>query len=124
MNTLIKRRENRRSGGPGVSPTKTIYVFRCGESGLYAFTADPEGHFLPSRIYPLVLWRLDRCVALRLDRNSPRKNIVKSMLDAIVKHGFQLAHAAVDTELFAFTAQHYDESIEPQNEVRVPSDSP
>ena len=30
-------------------PKKTIYVFRCGESGLYAFTADPKGHILPSR---------------------------------------------------------------------------
>jgi len=113
MNTLIKRRENRRSGGQSVSPTKTIYVFRCGESGLYAFTADPKGHFLPSRIYPLVRWRLDRRVTLRLDRNSPRRNIVKTMLDAIVKHGFQLAHAAVDPELLAFTAQHYDKGIEP-----------
>jgi hypothetical protein len=107
-----------------MSPTKTIYVFRCGESGLYAFTVDPEGHLLPSRIYPLVSWRLDRRLTLRLDRNSPRRNIVKAILDAIVKHGFQLAHAAVDTELFAFTAQHYDEGIEPQNEVLMPSDSP
>jgi hypothetical protein len=113
MKTLTKRRENRRSGGPGVSPTKTIYVFRCGESGLYAFTADPKGHFLPSRIYPLVRWRLDQRVTLRLDRNSPRRDIVKTMLDTIVKHGFQLAHAAVDSELLAFTAQHYDKGIEP-----------
>ena len=112
MNTLIKQRENRRSRSRRVSPTRTIYVFRCGESGLYAFTADPKGHFLPSRIYPLVRWRLDQRVTLRLDRNSPRRNIVKTMLDAIVKHGFQLTHAAVDPELLAFTAQ-YDKGIEP-----------
>jgi hypothetical protein len=124
MYTLIKRRENRRSRGQGMSPTKTIYVFRCAESGLYAFTADPEGHLLPSRIYPLVSWRLDGRLTLWLDRNSPRRDIVKAMLNAIVKDGFQLAHAAVDTELFSFTAQYYAEDIEPQNEVRVPSDSP
>jgi hypothetical protein len=46
------------------------------------------------------------------------------MLDAIVKHGFQLAHAAIDQELLAFTAQHYDKGIEPQYEVLMPFDSP
>jgi hypothetical protein len=69
MHTLKKRFENRRSAGQCVSPTKTIYVFSCGESGRYAFT--PKGHILPSRIYPRVRG-LKRRLTLRLDRNSPR----------------------------------------------------
>jgi len=103
MHTLKKRFENRRSEGQCIPPTKTIYVFRFGESGLYAFTADPKGHILPSRIYPRVRWRLERRVTLRLDRNSPNGKIVRATLDAIAKDGFRLTHAAVNAELLAFT---------------------
>jgi hypothetical protein len=103
MPTLKKRFENRRSGGQCVSPTKTIHVFSCGESELCAFSADPKGHILPSRIYPRVRWRFERRLTLRLDRNSPMGKIVRATLDAIAKHGFQLTHAAVNAELLAFT---------------------
>src|SRR4029077_7752330 len=81
-----------------MSPAKTIYLFRCGESGLYAFTADPSGHILPSRIYPQMRWRFERCVTLRSDENSLRHKIVSKILDAIAEHGFHLTHAAVNAE--------------------------
>jgi hypothetical protein len=81
-----------------MSLAKTIYLFRCGESGLYAFTADPSGHTLPSRIYPQIRWRFERRVKLRPDRNSPKWQIASSILDAITEHGFHLTHAAVDAE--------------------------
>jgi hypothetical protein len=86
-----------------MSFAKTIYVFRCGESGLYAFTADPKGHILPSRIYPRIRWQIERTVTLSLNKNSPNGKIVRATLDAISKHGFQLTHAAVNAELLAFT---------------------
>jgi hypothetical protein len=47
MHTFNKQSQYRRSVSRHSSPTKEVYVFRCGESGLYAFTADPKGHILP-----------------------------------------------------------------------------
>jgi hypothetical protein len=90
-----------------MSPAKTIYVFRFGESGLYAFTSDPKGQVLPSQIYPCLRWRLERRLTIRVEKNSPNYKFVRSALDAIVKHGFHLAHAAFNMELLAFTAPHY-----------------
>jgi hypothetical protein len=81
-----------------MSPPMTIYLFRCGESGLYAFTADPSGQILPSRIYPQIRWRFERRVTLRSDENSLRHKIVSKILDAIAEHGFHLTHAAVNAE--------------------------
>ena len=116
MHTLEERLEDRCSEGRRWSPAKTIYVFRSGESGLYAFTADPKGHLLPSRIYPRVRWRLERRVTLRLDRRSPRQQIVGH---AIAKHGFHLIHAAIDAELLALV-QRCDKSAGPKVDVRMP----
>ena len=81
-----------------MSLAKTVYLFRCGESGLYAFTADPSGHILPSRIYPQIRWRFERRVTLCSDENSLRHKIVSKILDAIAEHGFHLTHAAVNAE--------------------------
>jgi hypothetical protein len=81
-----------------MSLATTIYLFRCGESGLYAFTADPSGRVLPSRIYPQIRWRFERRVTLRSDENSLRHKIVSKILDAIAEHGFHLTHAAVNAE--------------------------
>jgi len=81
-----------------MSLAKTIYLFRCGESGLYAFTADPSGHILPSRIYPRIRWRFERRVTLRPDKTSPKWQIASAILDAIAEHGFHLTHAAVTAE--------------------------
>jgi hypothetical protein len=92
----------------GPAPAQTIYLFRCGESGLYAFTADPNGHILPSRIYPRARWRFERLVTMRPERSSLKRKMAKATLDAIVEHGFHLAHAAVSTELLAFTVQHHE----------------
>jgi hypothetical protein len=83
-----------------------LYVFRCSESGLYALATDPEGHKLPSRLYPRIHWSLVRCVVLRKDESSSNTAIVNVALDAIAEHGFHLAHAAVHAELLAVTVQH------------------
>jgi len=82
-----------------LSPTKPIYIFRCGETGLYAFTADSKGRILPSRLYPRVHWRLHRRILLRLDRNSPQAKILLTVFDAIEMHGFHLVHASIDEQL-------------------------
>jgi hypothetical protein len=81
-----------------MSLARTVYLFRCGESGLYAFTADPSGHILPSRIYPQIRWRFERRVTLQPDRNSSKRKVVRAILDAIAEHGFHLTHAAVNAE--------------------------
>jgi hypothetical protein len=115
MEGLKKRAESRRSDSRYLPPVHTIYLFRCGESGLYAFTADPKGHILPSEIYPRVLWRFEQPVTLRLERNSPKRQIAKAVLNAIARHGFHLAHAAINAELLAFATQHYDSAVAPRS---------
>jgi hypothetical protein len=92
MQRSKKQAANRRAAAP---LAQTIYLFRCGESGLYAFTADPEGHMLPSRIYPQIRWRFERRVALQAVKSAPQRKIVTTTLNAIAKHGFHLTHAAV-----------------------------
>jgi hypothetical protein len=111
MHTFKKRVVGRRSGGRYLSLAKTIYLFRCGDSGLYAFTADRKGRMLPSRMYPRVRWRFERAVTLRLERSLPKRKIVKATLDAVAEHGFHLIHAAVNAELLAFAARHNDPTI-------------
>jgi hypothetical protein len=101
MSVLKRQFENRPMAARRLSPAKTIYLFRCGESGLYAFTADPNGHILPSRIYPQIRWRFERRVTLQPDRNSPKRKIVRAILDAVAEHGFHLTHAAVNAEYCA-----------------------
>jgi hypothetical protein len=90
--------ENRSTAARRLSLAKTIYLFRCGESGLYAFAADPSGHILPSRIYPQIRWRLERSVMLQRKGYSPNRKIARAILDAIAEHGFHLTHAAVAAE--------------------------
>jgi hypothetical protein len=87
------------------SNVKRVYVFRCDESGLYAFTADRKGRMLPSQIYPQVTWQFEQALTLRLDENSSRDQILRAALDGVTKRGFHLIHAAVYGELLGFTAQ-------------------
>ena len=75
------------------SALKAIYVFRCNDSALYAFAADSSGHFLPSKLYPRINWRLERRVTLHCDHNSDNYKVVMATLKAIVEHGFYLTHA-------------------------------
>ena len=72
--------------------THFLYVFRCGESGVYAFTADRTGQILP-RIYPRVRWSLQRQVTLQRDKNAAKLEVIKATLDSIRKRGFCLAFA-------------------------------
>jgi hypothetical protein len=87
------------------SLVKNIYVFRCDESGLYAFTADRKGQMLPSQIYPQIAWRFEQKLTLRFDENSLRDQMLRGALDGIAKRGFHLVHAAVYGELLGFTMQ-------------------
>src|ERR1700751_4299273 len=91
--------ENRHAGNPSSPATKTIYLFRCGDSGLYALTADSSGSALPSRIYPQICWRLKRLVTGRPHTNSPNQKIVQAILDSIAQEGFKLIHASLNPEL-------------------------
>jgi hypothetical protein len=93
--------ENRHAGNPSSPVTKTIYLFRCSDSGLYALTADSSGSALPSRIYPQIRWRFERLVTVRTDNNSLKQKIVQAILDSIAKEGFKLIHASVSPELYA-----------------------
>jgi hypothetical protein len=106
MQTLEERVSDRRPGGGRPAPEITLYVFRCGESGLYALATDPEGRKLPWRLYPRIRWSLARRVMLRRDESLSNIAIVNVALAAIAEHGFHLAHAAVHAELLAVTAQH------------------
>src|SRR5580692_3349764 len=94
MQTLQERVADRRPGGGHLAPPRTLYVFRCGESGLYAFATDPEGHTLPWQLYPRIRWSLERSVILRQDERSSNSAIVNVVLDAIAEYGFHLTHAA------------------------------
>jgi len=87
------------------SPGRRIYVFRCGESGLYAFTADRKGRMLPSQIYPQISWWFEQALTLRFDGNSSRDQILRATLDGVAKHGFHLIHAALFGELLGFITQ-------------------
>jgi hypothetical protein len=87
------------------SPANRIYVFRCGESGLYAFTADRKGRMLPSQIYPQIIWRFEQALTLRVDENSSRDQILKAALDGVARVGFHLIHGAIYGELLGFSTQ-------------------
>jgi hypothetical protein len=106
MQTLEQRVSDRRPGGRKSAPARTLYVFRCSESGLYALATDPEGRKLPWRLYPRIRWSLARCVILRRDESLSNTAIVNVALAAIAEHGFHLAHTAVHAQLLAVTAQH------------------
>jgi hypothetical protein len=82
-----------------LSRSKTIYVFRCGDSGLYALTADRTGQVLPSQLYSRIRWRYERRLTLRSRRDAAKQEIIRATLDAVAKHGFYLTHATVQAEL-------------------------
>ena len=84
------------------SPANRIYVFRCNETGLYAFTADREGCMLPSQMYPQITWQFEYTLLLRLDGNSWRDQILRVTLDGVAERGFHLIHAALYGELLGF----------------------
>ena len=84
------------------SPANRIYVFRCNENGLYAFTADREGRMLPSQMYPQITWQFEYTLLLRLDGNSWRDQILRVTLDGVAERGFHLVHAALYGELLGF----------------------
>ena len=73
-----------------------IYVFRCNEGALYAFTVDRTGPTIPSHIYPRISWRLERCVTLHRRHNSENKELIEIALKAIKKHGFYLTPAGAE----------------------------
>jgi hypothetical protein len=93
------------------SSAKRIYVFRCNESGLYAFTADRKGRMLPSQMYPQITWQFEDTLTLRLNGNSWRDQILRVTLDGVAERGFHLIHAALYGELLGFIARHSAETV-------------
>ena len=89
---------------------KTIYVFRCDESGLFAFTADREGSMLPSQLYPQISWHFEHVLVPRYDGNPARDKILRATLDGVAKRGFHLVHAALYGELLGFMT-HEDRTL-------------
>ena len=94
VSSLKKRIRNRGADIRNLPFAEAIYLFRCGETGLYALTADPSGKILPSKLYPQIKWRLERHVTLQPAANSPDGRISRATRGAIAKHGFYLTHAA------------------------------
>ena len=77
-----------------LSNSKKIYVFRCGATALYALTADSTGLTLPSNACRAG-WQFEQSITVRLDKSSPKHELIRATLDAIAKHGFYLTHAAI-----------------------------
>ncbi|HEX9237868.1 MAG TPA: hypothetical protein VF866_03815, partial [Xanthobacteraceae bacterium] len=75
----VSEKRHLRNGTP--SSGRRIYVFRCDESGLFAFTADRKGRMLPSQIYPQISWRFEQALTLRFDGDSSRDKILRATLD-------------------------------------------
>jgi hypothetical protein len=86
------------------SESKEVYVFRCNDSALYAFTADSSGHFSPSKLYQRINWRLERRVTLHCNHNSDNAKVTTATLKAIVEYGFYLTHAG--SPLFSLADQN------------------
>lgn len=80
--------------GQSLSNSHKIWVFRYGATALYALTADSTGRNLPLYAFPAG-WQFERSITLRLDRSSPKHDLIKATLAAIGKHGFYLTHAAL-----------------------------
>jgi hypothetical protein len=96
--SIARHRVKLRREGQHLPRSKIIYVFRCGDTGLYALTADRTGRLLPSQLYGQIRWRYDRCRTLQGRRNNASQEIIKATLDAVEKHGFYLTHAAMEAE--------------------------
>jgi hypothetical protein len=62
---------------------ETIYIFRCDESGLYAFTSDREGRMLPSQIYPRLHWRFEQAITVSVTGILPATKSSKSHSKAL-----------------------------------------
>ena len=65
----------------------------CAEFCRY-YGMEPQN--LPSQAFPAG-WQLEQSVTLRLDKSSPKRDLIKATLAAIGKNGFYLTHAALHT---------------------------
>jgi hypothetical protein len=89
--------------GQSLSNSHKICVFRYGATALYALTADSTGQNLPLLASP-VGWQFVQSIMLRLDKSSPKHDLIKATLAAIGKHGFYLTHAALQALPLDFDA--------------------
>jgi hypothetical protein len=83
--------------GQELSRSRTIHVFRCGTSALFALTADRTGRILPLQVCGPAGWHFERSLLLQLGKEERRHELTKATLAAIAKHGFYLTHAAIHT---------------------------
>lgn len=77
-----------------MAATQSIYVFRYGNSALYALTDDRSGYKLPVQIYPNG-WQFQQTITLARDQRAGKLDLAKATLNAIRVHGFYLTHAAL-----------------------------
>lgn len=80
-----------------MSRSKTVYVFRCGSTALFALTTDRSGQNLPSQIAGPAGWHFERSIAFQLDKSRRRQESIRATLAAIAKHGFYLTHPTIST---------------------------
>ena len=88
------------------SLARRIFVFRCNETRLWAFTMDREGCMLPLQMYPQITWRFEQALTFRLRGGSSRNKILRAMFDGVAERGFHLMHAAIYGELLGLLSGH------------------
>ena len=77
--------------------SKTIYVFRCGTTALFALTADRTGQSLPSQICGQAGWTFEGSVTLQPEKDERFRESMRATMAAIAKHGLYLTHSAIHT---------------------------
>jgi len=82
--------------------TKTIYIFRCGSTALFALTADRTGRNLPLQVCGPAGWHFERSETSQSDKDERRRESTRATLAAIAKHGFYLTHAAIHAMPFGY----------------------
>ncbi len=92
---MIQRNVGKSALGRYLSHSKTIHVFRCDGTALFALTGDRTGQILPSQIDRPIIWNFERSITLQLDKADQGRESTRATLSAIAKHGFYLMHAAV-----------------------------
>lgn len=66
---------------------------------------------LPSQMYPQITWQFEHTLALRLNGDSWRDQILRVTLDGVAERGFHLIHAALYGELLGFITRHSAETV-------------
>ena len=82
-----------------------LYLFRYGNSALYACAADNSEHALPKPTSSEIQWTYEGAVRLVHSERVGCRKAVKTMLEAIRNDGFYLMHQAFQDELLDYLCQ-------------------